>query len=165
VEVSAPVELESGEVVTVMAPITINVELRVSVDGKGEAKVIEDAIQEPTIAVTESVVPKPTDAVEIRNFYSTSGIFVRLLFGVENLGNEPISLREVEGRLVDERQRQFAEMDYRVAFDEICEYAQVNPGLTVSCVMVFDVPKNVESLTLHLMADDETVEVPLTIVD
>ncbi len=40
VEISAPVTLESGEMITVSAPVTINVQLRVSVDGKGVATLI-----------------------------------------------------------------------------------------------------------------------------
>jgi hypothetical protein len=53
VEINAPVELDSGETITVTAPITVNLELRVSVDGQGEATVVEDAVQEPDIEVTE----------------------------------------------------------------------------------------------------------------
>jgi len=191
IEISAPIKLDNGEMVTVTAPITVNVELRVSVDGKGEAKVIEKNVQEPTITVTEAVVTETTDAVEISDLawritsqenlgsrfdwdsnvsYSTSGMFIRLGFELENQGDEPVKLSPfgeevVVAFLIDERERQFAELDYGYSFDEICYYTEINPGLTESCVMVFEVAKNVESLTLHLTREDETVEIPLTIVD
>jgi hypothetical protein len=191
VEVSAPVELESGEVVTVTAPITINVELRVSVDGKGVVQVIEEAVQEPTITVSDTMTHEPSEIVEIGNLgwrissqenlgaafdwnsnvsYSTSGMFIRLGFALENQGDEPIKLNPygegaVIAYLVDERERQFAELDYGYSFGELCHYTEINPGLTESCVMVFEVPENVSSLTLRLSQDNETVEVPLTVLE
>jgi hypothetical protein len=61
VEINAPVELDSGETITVTAPITVNLELRLSVDGQGEATVIEDAVQEPAIEVAEVTAANPDD--------------------------------------------------------------------------------------------------------
>jgi hypothetical protein len=45
----------------------VNVELRVSIDGKGEAKVIEEAVQEPTITVTESTKTIEEGTVRLDN--------------------------------------------------------------------------------------------------
>jgi hypothetical protein len=154
-------------------------------------EVIEEAVQEPTVIVTDAVVTESTDSVEIGNLewritkqenlgaefswnslysFSTSGTFIRLTFGIENQGDEPEELSPygdgaVVASLIDEREREFAELDYTRQFDEICHYTEINPGLTESCVMVFEVAKNVESLTLHLTREDESVEIPLTIVD
>jgi hypothetical protein len=61
VEINAPVELDSGETITVTAPITVNLELRLSVDGQGEATVIEDAVQEPAIEVAEVTAANPDE--------------------------------------------------------------------------------------------------------
>lgn len=188
VEISAPIELESGEMITVTAPITVNVELRVSVDGKGVVEVMEEAVQEPTITVSDTVTHEPTDAVGLRNLawrvisqenlgaefnwtenvsFSTSGTFIRLGFEIKNMGDGPAHLLqfedEVNAFLVDERDRQFAEFDSGYQFNELCKYANINPGLTVNCIMVFEVAKDVNRLTLRLTRDDETVEIPLAV--
>jgi hypothetical protein len=75
VEINAPVELDSGETITVTAPITVNLELRLSVDGQGEATVIEDAVQEPAIEVAEVTAANPdkqrVDDLGIFYFFET----------------------------------------------------------------------------------------------
>jgi hypothetical protein len=186
IELNAPVELDNGDVVTVTAPITVTVALRVLVDGQGTAKVIDEVVQEPTIKITEIDESTSNEATKLGDLtwviteqenlgsafdwdnyssYETSGNFIRLSLEVENLGNTPASLRPysdgVESVLVDERGREFAQMDYGVAYEELCDYTDINPGLIAQCVMVFDVAPDVAELTLRLTRGDETAEIPL----
>lgn len=145
-------------------------------------------VQGPGVSITNTETSIPTNAVELRDLawritkqenlghefawnslysFTSTGNYIRLNFAIENIGNTPVKLspydrNAVEARLIDGRGREFDEMDYNREFEELCRYAQINPGLTANCVMVFDVPTDVKSLLLRLSEDDRSVEIPLT---
>jgi hypothetical protein len=56
VEVSIPVTLEDGTVITATAPLTVSVELRVRVDGPGSAAVVGDTKAEVVVATATPAV-------------------------------------------------------------------------------------------------------------
>lgn len=79
----------------------------------------------------------------------TSGVFVRVLVDVSNIGAEPFSIPSVS--LEDAAGREFvrsSDAAYRIPSENYCGLDMLNPGLTRSCEFVFEAPLDATGLLL-----------------
>lgn len=105
----------------------------------GESFVVGDGERSVRYTVTNV---RPTDNVGGDTFgEDASGEFVIVTLNVENIGDESFDLSSDPFTLTDQQDREFeVDSDAMISADKSIVFEQVNPGLTVEGVVVFDVP-------------------------
>lgn len=171
---AAPVEVTLSEGVTV--PMTVSVDLRVRVDGPEEATVEIIGAHEPVIAAAELPAEQASDAPWVtvggtrwrvlpepyshntgsfmkaregsgRPDATTRHKFVWVSFEIENLSAEIGHFDPP--KLVDGIGRHYATYEYDVWYIENSCYAKpLNPNLTRSCAVIFEVPRDAEGFSV-----------------
>lgn len=80
-----------------------------------------------------------------------AGEFVIVRIQIENVGDESFQLSSNVFHLVDEQERTYdTDPDAMVYLDNSMSYEQVNPGLTIEGVVVFDVPPDQQERWLRV---------------
>jgi hypothetical protein len=190
------VPLEDGESVTATVPLTLDIALQVAVSGVVSelVEVVEETEPEVSLATPTPAIAEGEPVVydllwqveEVEDLgqnlsmgdadylqFETSGKFLLLHLLLENVGTEPrnvgeVSYRDLQTQLIDNQDRTFAPFETGYSLDELCGNVAVNPGLTVSCVIPYEVPANASgfSLLVTLETDDgeiQTAQIPLAI--
>jgi hypothetical protein len=182
VQVSVP--LSGSNPVTMTLPLTVSVNLRVRIDTASRTAKVE-TLTPPTPVVTVSTITaspfadapvfegvlwsiedaqslKPQMTIgENQLKFDTQGQFALLNITLKNIGNVPVSIdygsgQKLEIAIIDSQNRVFAPYATGYQIRELCEYAELNPGLSVSCFIPFELPKDANNLKLRLIGMDET---------
>lgn len=189
IEQAVPVELTlavaqgDGAVVTMTAPITVAVGLRIRIDGDQVVAVapVENAAS-PVVAVEAAPVMAPASGEgfqsgdfrwsvvgaenagttfdlpdDMYKALETTGTFIVVEFEVENTGKAPAGIgSDMQIYLKDDAERRF---DTQVwYFGDACYFVELNPGLSQNCRLVFEAPAAAQGFVLVM---DDAGEVPL----
>lgn len=185
-EVALPID---GEMITATLPMTVDVNMQVSIRG-GQVYTVTAASEAPPAEVAVSTVTtgevvtldgiewtvigakEHGDTLQRSGFQDivTDGKFIAIGYEVKNTTDDPISLRDIS--LVDAEGRLYEPSSlasYAIKESERCSYGQdISPGLKRYCVALYDVPTDasgfrVEFTNLESGNDTETQLVPLNV--
>lgn len=176
--VSIPVAAPDGTIVTATVPLTVNVQMKISVDGPQQARVEVERAPAPSIAIA-TATPPPSGAPEIGdavlvgslrwhvleaeargqtiraedNFSgpkTTAGKFIWVRFVVENVGTEPLDYGTPE--LVDGQGYRYEIISdyYSYVPDELqCSWTDnLNARVPLECAVIFEVAADASYLSL-----------------
>jgi hypothetical protein len=104
--------------------------------------------------------------------FKTNGKFLMVNLHLENVGSQPIELRndwgyDLQAQLVDDAGRRFAPFDVGYLLDNLCESIKLNPGLGFVCQVPYEVPMEtlVEELNLLITLETEDEETQEVLID
>lgn len=184
-EVALPID---GEMITATLPMTVDVNMQVSIRG-GQVYTVTAASEAPPVEIAVSTVTTGEvvtlddiewtligaenlgDALQwLLQDVTTDGRFIAVTYEVRNNTDDPISLRDLslvdsEGRLYEPSSMASQTVEEN---DRCSSFESINPGLKRHCVTIYDVPADtsgfqVEFTNLESGSDTETQLVPLNV--
>lgn len=185
-EVALPID---GEMITATLPMTVDVNMQVSIRG-GQVYTVTAASEAPPAEIAVSTVTTGEvvtldgvewtvinakdlgDTLQRSGFQDTKtdGKFIAVGYEVKNTTDDPINLRDVS--LVDAEGRLYEPTSagsHLIKESDKCQYnAEINSGLKRYCVVIYDVPADasgfqIEFTNLQSYDDAETQLVPLNV--
>lgn len=98
----------------------------------------------------------------------TQARFVVLQLDVMNGGTAPVTLSKYRSgygdnaiQLVDDQRRHFGPFDLNWVWKNSCEYAEANPGVGITCYVVFELPVDASGLSLQFAGDKAKQSFPV----